>query len=82
MKKAGMLKVVNVIVTILFVNQVATGFLHGALPYRAFVVLHQRGAIVFAVAIIVHVVLNWNWVRVTFRRKSHATARRAPAPDR
>jgi hypothetical protein len=69
MNKGRMLKVLNPIVAILFLNQLGTGIFRGSLSYETFEVLHQGGAIVFAIAVVAHVALNWNWVRGTFGRR-------------
>ena len=69
MNRNAVLKIVNPILGLLFLNQVAVGVLHDMLPYTAFKVLHQGGGIVLTVATAVHVALNWNWVKVNFLRK-------------
>ena len=69
-KKHSVLKVVNLIITILVLNQLLTGFLRGMLSHEAFEVLHEGGAIVFAIAIAAHVVLNWDWIRMSYFHRS------------
>jgi len=69
MNKSRMLKILNPIVAVLFLNQLGTGFFRGALSYEAFEVLHQGGAIVFAITVAAHVALNWNWIRASFGAK-------------
>jgi hypothetical protein len=69
MNKSRMLKILNPIVAVLFLNQLGTGFFRGALSHETFEVLHEGGAIVFAIAVAAHVALNWNWVRASFGAK-------------
>ena len=63
------LKIVNPILGVLLLNQVLTGLLHDMLPHNAYEVLHEGGGIVFAIAALLHVVLNWNWIKANFLRK-------------
>ena len=69
MKRALLLKVLNPVVAILFLNQVLTGLLHHAIPKEAYEFLHEGGGTVFAIAVILHVFLNLNWVKANFIKK-------------
>ena len=70
MKKHSVLKVVNLILAVLVLNQLLTGFFRGSLSHEAFEVLHEGGAIVFAMAVAAHVILNWDWIRISYFRRS------------
>ena len=70
MKRNAALKVLNPILGILMANQILTGLFHEALPHEAFEILHEGGGVVLAGAAILHVILNWNWVRANFFRKA------------
>ena len=72
MKRNTMLKIVNPILGVLLVNQALTGILHEALPHEAFEIMHEGGGLVLAVVAILHVILNWNWVKANFFRSSSA----------
>ena len=74
MKKATVLKVVNVALAILFVNQAATGMLRDELSNEAFEVLHQGAAFALIAAAVLHVALNWNWVRGLFTKRRTASS--------
>jgi hypothetical protein len=74
MTRTTALKILNPILAVLALNQVATGLGREALSIDAFEVLHQGGGIVFAVAALLHVILNWYWVRANFLRKRAAAA--------
>ena len=62
------LKILNPVLGILVLNQVLTGFFSDALPPKAFEIFHEGGAFVFAAAALLHVTLNWNWVKLNFMR--------------
>lgn len=60
------LQLLNPLLALLMLNQIATGVLGGMLSPGVFAVMHKGGGIVFAVGAILHVVLNWSWVRANF----------------
>jgi hypothetical protein len=62
-QKTKVLKVVNIILALLFLNQACTGFLYKVLPYKLYEIIHGGGGVVLAAAVVVHVILNWGWVR-------------------
>ena len=69
MKKNTALKIVNLILLVLVINQLMTGFFSMKLSHDAFVLLHKRGAIVLAGFIIVHIILNFNWIKANYFHK-------------
>ena len=69
MTRTSVLKIVNPILGVLLLNQVITGLLHDVLPHEAYEVLHGGGGIVFAIVALLHVMLNWNWIKANFSRK-------------
>ena len=75
MKRQSILRILNPILAVLVVNQVLTGIFHEALPHETFEVMHENGGLVVAAAAILHVSLNWNWVKANFFRST--TARRS-----
>lgn len=70
MKRSNMLKVLNPILAVLFLNQILTGAFHGALPHEAFEILHEVSGFVLAGVVVLHVILNWNWVKANFFKSS------------
>lgn len=68
MKRNTMLKILNPVLGVLLANQILTGVFRGALPREAFEVMHEGGGYVFAAAAVLHVILNWNWVKANFFR--------------
>ena len=73
MKRHSTLKILNPILALLFLNQFISGLFHETLPHKAFKILHQGGGIILAAAALLHVILNWNWVKVNFLKKESKT---------
>lgn len=69
MMRNSILKTLNPILAILFLNQILTGVLHDAIPKEAYEVLHEGGGILFALAAVLHLIFNWNWVKANFFKK-------------
>lgn len=69
MLRSSALKVLNPILAVFFLNQVITGVFHKAIPYKTYEIFHQGGGILFALAALLHVILNWNWVKANFFKK-------------
>ena len=63
MNKRNLLKIVNVILAILILNQATTALLHDLLSRDAFEFLHEGGGVILFVTALVHVYLNWAWVK-------------------
>ncbi len=71
-KRNTLLKVLNPILGLFFLNQILAGIFREALSRRAFEILHERGGIVLTILVIIHVTLNWNWVKANFFKKAPA----------
>jgi hypothetical protein len=69
MKRIKILKILNPIIAILILNQAITGIFHKSIFYKTYEWLHGGGGIITLLAIILHVILNWNWVRANFLKK-------------
>jgi len=63
MKKTAALKVVNVLLLLVFLSQVGSAFTRTVLPYELFHILHGYGGFLLLILVVVHVALNWNWVK-------------------
>ena len=75
MTKNTALKILNPILGVLLINQALTGIFADALfrrSPRAFEVLHEGGGYLLVSLAILHVILNWNWIRANFFRKKPA----------
>lgn len=66
MRRNSILKILNPILAVLFLNQVLTGILQDALSNEAFEIMHEGGGIALAIAAVLHVILNWNWVKASY----------------
>jgi hypothetical protein len=69
MNKKAALKIVNVIIAILILNQAASALLRGLIGREAFEVLHEGGGVLLLIGVIIHVILNWGWVKSVFFKK-------------
>ena len=68
-KKQAALKVVNPLLGLFMVNQVVTGTFHLYLSARAYRILHEWSGLVLLALSIMHVVLNWGWIKAHFLHK-------------
>ncbi len=73
MKRNTALKILNPILGVLALNQIFTGLFSDALPREAFEILHEGGGILFAVMALLHLALNWGWVKTNFIKSSSVT---------
>jgi hypothetical protein len=73
MNKRNILKIVNILLAVLILNQATTGLLHDLLPHSAFEFLHEKGGVTLFIMVLVHIYLNWAWVKANLlpgRKKS------------
>ncbi len=69
MKRNDALKILNPILAVFFVNQAVTALLGARISYEAFEVFHKGGGRVLIALIIVHFILNFNWVKANYLHK-------------
>jgi len=69
MNKTKALKLLNLILAALVLNQALMALLHDALPKEVFEVTHGGGGVFLVLGVVIHLILNWNWVRVNFLKK-------------
>ena len=69
MKKVAALKILNPVLGILLVSQLATGALHSRIPHEVFEIVHGGGGILLAAGVGLHLILNWSWIKANFLRK-------------
>jgi hypothetical protein len=70
MQRTALLKILNPILGVLLVNQIVTGLLHEYLLDEVYEILHGGGGLLLAAATIVHVIMNWNWVKANFLKRN------------
>jgi len=66
MKKLTELKITNVILFTLFLCQATTGLAHPLIEHELFEILHPSVGVLLIITGIVHIVLNWGWVKSNF----------------
>lgn len=69
MTRLSALKLVNPILGVLVFSQVLTGLVGAMLPRELFGVLHKGGGIACGSVAVLHVVLNWNWIKANYFRR-------------
>ena len=72
MKKITLLKISTPILALLFVIQIVSGFLINS---ETFFSIHKWGGRIFVLFVILHVVLNWNWIKANYFRKKQIPGR-------
>jgi|WetSurMetagenome_2_1015567.scaffolds.fasta_scaffold811684_1 hypothetical protein len=70
MKKNAILKIINPILGLLFINQILTGIFGRQLPLGMFEIFHKKAAVVFACVVVVHLILNWNWIKANYFKRA------------
>lgn len=70
MDKKTLLKVVNPILLVLIVNQLATGFRPRLYGRGSFRLMRKQIAVMLSVALATHLLLNFAWVRNTYWKKT------------
>ncbi len=66
MNKNLLLKIINPILLILFISQACSGLFHHSLSHKMFEIVHEGGGIILVGISLVHLILNWGWVRGNF----------------
>jgi hypothetical protein len=69
MNKAVWLKRVNVALFLLLVLQAVTALLAGVMNRELFEVIHPIGGVLLVLAALLHLGLNWTWVRSAVLKK-------------
>jgi hypothetical protein len=66
MKRNTMLKILNPVLAVFFINQAITVIFRESLGYRAFGIFHKTGGAILLCLIAVHIILNFNWVKANY----------------
>lgn len=67
--KSKWLRILNPILGLAFIFQISVGFSGDFIPIGNFERLHETGAIILLVCVIVHIYLNWQWIKVNYFRR-------------
>lgn len=63
MKNNSVLKILNPVLAVLVLLQAVTGVLHDLIPRRLFEIIHPVDGILLTLCAILHLSLNWNWIK-------------------
>jgi hypothetical protein len=66
MRKNGALKIVNPVIALLLLCQICTAMLMITLGSEIFETIHKTGGILLAAGGLLHLSLNWNWVKASY----------------
>jgi len=77
MRASVILKIVNPLLFLALLGQAVTGLGMWLFGWDAVLDIHIVNSIVLVVLATAHLVLNWRWVRVTYRRKPAGPGARA-----
>ena len=69
MSKNKVLKVVNLVLLVLIINQMVGAFLYWSISPTLFEWGHKQAGILLAVVIVIHLILNWSWVKTNYFKK-------------
>ena len=66
MRKKTLLKVLNPILLVLVVNQLATGFRPRLYGPGSFKLMHKEMAVILSAVLAAHLLLNFTWIKSTY----------------
>jgi putative effector of murein hydrolase LrgA (UPF0299 family) len=69
MKRNTAFKILTPILLVLFVSQAVTGLFSAKVPREVFEFVHEGGGTVLIGLIILHIILNFSWVKANYFSK-------------
>lgn len=69
MNKGKMLKIINPLLSIVFFCLAGTGLFQSIIPYEVFHTVHGKLGYAFVILAIIHIYLNWNWIKNLMKKK-------------
>jgi drug/metabolite transporter (DMT)-like permease len=66
MNRTNMLKYINPVIAILIVSQLLSALSKDILPDEVFEAWHKGGGILLLIGVLLHLFLNWGWVKSTY----------------
>ncbi len=66
MKRNTALKIINPILLVLIISQAATGLFRMKLSSETFEFIHEGGGLILVGLVIVHLILNFNWIKANY----------------
>jgi hypothetical protein len=67
--KSKWLKILNPILGLAFIFQIAVGFFSNFILIKNFELIHKLGAGILSVCVMGHVYLNWQWIKANYFKK-------------
>lgn len=74
MNKQKLLKIVNPLLGVCFLGVAGTGVLHDLIPPEIYYVAHPLWGYCFVGFALLHVVLNWSWIKSNYLAKKKKAA--------
>lgn len=69
MTKAKLLIIINPLMAADFICLIGTALLDDVIPREIYGVIHPIFGYIFAVFLVAHVFLNWNWIKSSYSKK-------------
>jgi len=66
MTKNTMLKILNPVLAVFFINQTISAIFRDYYSHTAFGIFHKAAGMIFICLIALHIILNANWLRATY----------------
>ncbi|MFA5251352.1 MAG: hypothetical protein WC454_02055 [Phycisphaerae bacterium] len=66
MRRNTVLKILNPILLLFFINQATTVLLRDHIPFKVFALFHKTGGAIFLCLIALHFILNFNWIKASY----------------
>ncbi|KPL03217.1 MAG: hypothetical protein AMJ90_03650 [candidate division Zixibacteria bacterium SM23_73_2] len=70
MNRKYLLKAINIILFVIILCQAATGIGHDYIKEESFERIHSAGGIILVLFVLIHLVLNWGWIRSSYFAKA------------
>jgi hypothetical protein len=69
MSKGQSLRVVNAVLAVLIVTQAASGLMADEMSHEAFEAVHVGGGFLMVGCAIIHLLMNWGWVKANYFKR-------------
>ncbi len=66
LKKPMALKGINALLFICFILQISSGLFRSRLSLQVFEWAHERNGILLLILAVIHLILNWNWIKTSY----------------
>ncbi|MDD5327704.1 MAG: hypothetical protein PHY02_07820 [Phycisphaerae bacterium] len=66
MKRNNVLKILNPVLLVFFINQAITVLFRDDLSFKVFGIFHKAGGAILLSLIALHIILNFNWIKASY----------------